>query len=67
VPLIQEELISGNEAGMDHYIKAGRMLNEVKDSEQVPHGSWTRWWATPGGMAGTAATGTCAMSALPHG
>ena len=43
VPLIQEELISGNEAGMEHYIKAGRMLNEVKDSDQVAHGSWSRW------------------------
>jgi hypothetical protein len=43
VPLIQEELIAGNEAGMDHYIKAGRMLNEVKDSGQVAYGSWGRW------------------------
>jgi hypothetical protein len=36
-------LISGNEAGMDHYIKAGRMLNEVKDSGQVAYGSWGSW------------------------
>jgi hypothetical protein len=43
VPLIQEELIAGNQVGMEHYIKAGRMLNEVKDSEQVPYGSWGRW------------------------
>ena len=43
VPLIQEELIAGNEAGMAHYIQAGRMLNEVKDSGQVPYGSWGRW------------------------
>jgi hypothetical protein len=43
VPLIQEELIEGAQAGMEHYIKAGRMLNEVKDSEQVPYGSWGRW------------------------
>jgi hypothetical protein len=43
VPLIKEELIAGNEAGLEHYIKAGRMLNEVKDSEQVPYGSWGRW------------------------
>jgi len=43
VPLIQEELISGNEAGMSHYIKAGAILNEVKDSGQVPWGSWGRW------------------------
>jgi hypothetical protein len=43
VPLIQEELIAGNEAGMEHYAKAGAMLNEVKDSGQVPYGSWGRW------------------------
>ena len=43
VPLIKEELIAGNEAGMEHYIKAGRILNEVKDSDQVPWGSWARW------------------------
>lgn len=43
VPLIQEELIAGNEAGMEHYIKAGTMLNEVKDSGQVSYGSWGRW------------------------
>jgi hypothetical protein len=43
VPLIQQELIAGNEAGMDHYIKAGRMLNEARDSGQVAYGSWGRW------------------------
>lgn len=43
VPLIQEELIAGNEAGMEHYIKAGKMLNEVRDSGQVPYGSWGKW------------------------
>lgn len=43
IPLIQEELIAGNEAGMQHYLKAGRMLNEVRDSDQVPYGSWGRW------------------------
>ena len=44
VPLIQDELIAGNVAGMEHYIKAGTMLNEVRDSGQVPYGSWrTRW------------------------
>jgi hypothetical protein len=43
VPLIQEELIEGAQAGMEHYIKAGRMLNEIQDSEQVPYGSWGRW------------------------
>jgi len=43
VPLIQEEIIAGNEAGMEHYIRAGRMLNEVKDSGQVAYGSWGKW------------------------
>ncbi len=43
VPLIQEELIAGNEAGMEHYVKAGKMLNEVKNSDQVAYGSWGRW------------------------
>ena len=43
VPLIQEELIAGNEAGMEHYVKAGRMLVEVQDSGQVAYGSWGQW------------------------
>jgi len=43
VPLIQEALIDGNQAGMEYYIKAGTMLNEAKDSGQVPYGSWGRW------------------------
>jgi hypothetical protein len=43
VPLIQDELIAATEAGMEHYAAAGRMLNEVKDSGQVPWGSWGRW------------------------
>jgi hypothetical protein len=43
VPLIQEELIAGNTAGMEHYIKAGRMLNEAKESGQIAYGSWGRW------------------------
>jgi hypothetical protein len=43
VPLIQEELLAGISAGMPHYIRAGRILNEVRDSGQVPHGSWQRW------------------------
>ncbi len=43
VPLIKEELIAGTRAGMEHYVKAGRMLNEVQDSGQVPWGSWGRW------------------------
>lgn len=43
VPMIKDELEAGNEAGMEHYVKAGRMLNEAKDSLQVPSGSWQRW------------------------
>jgi len=41
VPLIREELIAGNEAGMAHFVKAGRMLIEAR--ELVTHGSWYRW------------------------
>jgi Protein of unknown function (DUF3102) len=43
VPLIQDELEAGTRAGMEHYVKAGEMLNEVKDSGQVAYGSWGRW------------------------
>jgi hypothetical protein len=41
VPLIQNELAAGDEAGLEHYRQAGAMLNEAK--EQVPYGSWSRW------------------------
>jgi hypothetical protein len=41
VPLIKTELAAGYEAGLEHYRRAGEMLNEAKD--QVSHGSWTRW------------------------
>jgi len=41
VPLIQEELNAGISAGMAHYIKAGRMLNEAR--EIVTYGNWGRW------------------------
>lgn len=41
VPLIQHELIEGDEAGLQHYRRAGEMLMEAR--EQVPHGSWGRW------------------------
>jgi hypothetical protein len=41
VPLIQSEIAAGNEAGLEHYRKAGDMLLEAR--EQVPHGSWSRW------------------------
>jgi hypothetical protein len=42
VPLIQEELIAGGEAGMGHYIKAGTMLNEVRRSHHWQRESETR-------------------------
>ena len=41
VPMIQEELIAGTEAGLAHYLKAGRMLNEAR--ELVTHGNWYKW------------------------
>ena len=43
MPLIQIELASGYAAGLEHYRQAGAMLNEIKTSGQVSHGSWTRW------------------------
>jgi hypothetical protein len=41
VPLIKDELVAGNDAGLEHYRRAGEMLVEAK--EQVPYGSWARW------------------------
>lgn len=41
VPLIQQELVTANEAGLEHYRRAGEMLVEAK--EQVTYGSWGRW------------------------
>jgi hypothetical protein len=41
VPLIKQELVAGDEAGLGHYRRAGDMLVEAKD--QVPYGSWSRW------------------------
>ena len=41
VPLIKIELADADEAGLEHYRKAGEMLIEAKD--QVAHGSWSRW------------------------
>jgi transposase-like protein len=43
IPLIQGEIQMGNEAGHDHYVKAGEMLIEAKD--QIAHGGWGRWLA----------------------
>jgi hypothetical protein len=39
--MIQSELQMGNEAGIEHYVKAGDMLIEAKD--QLAHGAWSRW------------------------
>jgi len=41
VPLIQEVLIAGNEAGMEYYRRVGEMLIEARG--QVAAGSWSRW------------------------
>jgi hypothetical protein len=41
VPLIKDELDAGNSAGMAHYLKAGKMLNEARDL--VTHGHWQKW------------------------
>jgi hypothetical protein len=41
VPLIKDELGAADEAGLEHYRRAGEMLVEAK--EQVSHGSWSRW------------------------
>jgi hypothetical protein len=41
IPLIQGELQQGNNAGQEHYRRAGEMLIEAK--EQVAYGGWGRW------------------------
>jgi Protein of unknown function (DUF3102) len=41
IPMIQGEIQMGNDAGHDHYVKAGEMLIEAKD--QVAYGGWGRW------------------------
>jgi hypothetical protein len=41
VPLIRDELEAGQSAGLEHYRRAGEMLNEAK--EQMPYGNWRRW------------------------
>lgn len=41
VPLIKDELRAADEAGLEHYRRAGEMLNEAKG--QVAHGSWVGW------------------------
>jgi hypothetical protein len=41
VPLIQSELQDGNNAGHEHFTRAGRMLIEARG--QVPKQGWARW------------------------
>jgi hypothetical protein len=41
IPMIQSELQMGNDAGHEHYRRAGELLIEAK--EQVPYGGWGRW------------------------
>jgi hypothetical protein len=41
VPLIQQELVSGDKAGLEHYRQAGEMLIEAR--EQVAAGRWSAW------------------------
>jgi hypothetical protein len=43
VPLIQEQLQEGNDAGLEHYRQAGELLIEVRDSAQVPEFKWGKW------------------------
>lgn len=43
VPLIKSELEAGDNAGIEHYRRAGEMLLEAK--EQVVHGEWKGWVA----------------------
>jgi hypothetical protein len=41
VPLIKEELEAGEEAGLEHFRRAGVMLLEART--QIPPGRWTAW------------------------
>jgi DUF3102 family protein len=41
IPLIQSELQMANDAGRDHYRRAGEMLIEAK--ELISYGQWGRW------------------------
>ena len=43
VPLIREELATGNEVGKEHYYQAGKLLLEVRESGQVAEFKWNKW------------------------
>ena len=41
VPLIKQEIDLGDDAGLEHYRRAGEMLLEAK--AQIEHGQWQAW------------------------
>jgi hypothetical protein len=41
VPLIRQEIEAGDQAGIEHYRRAGEMLLEAK--EQLSYGEWIPW------------------------
>lgn len=49
VPLIKQELTRGDNAGLEHYRRAGEMLLEAK--AQVERGHWTAWIRRNFGMS----------------
>jgi hypothetical protein len=63
IPTIQSGLQQGNDAGHDHYRRAGEMLIEAKDL--VGHGGWTRWLNRNFDL-GTRMASTCMRWAREH-
>src|SRR5262245_31931881 len=43
VPLIQDDLRRGAEAGLEYYRRAGDKLREARESKQVPTHRWANW------------------------
>lgn len=43
IPMIKDALANGRRAGLPYYIEAGSLLNEVRDSDQVRPGKWSKW------------------------
>ena len=65
VPLIKDELESGDRAGLEHYRKAGEMLIEAK--EQMPYGNWGRWLSKNFTLSQTTAKRYMRLASLrPH-
>lgn len=54
IPMIQSELQQGNDAGQEHYRRAGQMLIEAKD--QIAHGGWGKWLSKNFDLSSTTAT-----------